>query len=93
MALNGPRGGEEARVAVKVALEVDPSLVEEGPHDLVRLPEASERPGSLPLHVVLVEHRDVPDREDDLGTSSRQLVEGRRLLRDQGRVAQEEVGS
>jgi len=69
--LHRPRGREESRVPVELALELDPSVSEEPAHDLVRLPEAGERPGALPADAVLLEHREVADGEDNLGAAVR----------------------
>ncbi|MEA2495403.1 MAG: hypothetical protein QOJ29_3314 [Thermoleophilaceae bacterium] len=75
-----------AGVAVEVALEVDRALVENRPHHLVSLAKPGDRPGSTPLDAVLLEHRDVADAEDDLGTPAAQLVECRCELSDVGRL-------
>ena len=44
---------------------------------MVRLAQTLDLPARLPVDVVLVEHRDVADREDDVGAAARQLVERR----------------
>jgi hypothetical protein len=90
--LDRPRGGEQPRVPEEVALEVDLAVVEERAHHMHRLAQARQRPALGPVHVVLVHHHEVARRHDRLGPAAAELVEGRELLADQRRLAQEHVG-
>ena len=89
--LNRSRRGEEPRVPVVVALEVDGPVRQEAAHHLVRLAETGERLGSLPLDPVLRQEREVADREHDLGAAAGELVERCSLLRDQRRVPEDDA--
>ena len=89
--LNRSRRGEEPRVPVVVALEVDAPVRQEAAHHLVRLAETGERLGSLPLDPVLRQEREVADREHDLGAAPGELVERRSLLCDQRRVLEDDA--
>src|SRR6266508_2748894 len=72
-----PRSCEEPRVPVELPVEVDAPVGQEPAHDLVSLAETVKRSGARPVDAVLIEHRDVADREDDLGATARKLIEGR----------------
>ncbi len=46
-----------------------------------------DRAGPVPLDPVLLEHREIPDTQDDLGAAAAQLVERGGKLSDMGRIA------
>src|SRR5581483_12361465 len=64
--LDRPRGGEQAAVAVELAVEVDRALVEERPQHVMGLAEPGERARGAVSGPVLLEHPEVPDRVAEL---------------------------
>jgi hypothetical protein len=87
----GRSGREEPGVGVELALEVDRALVEEGAKDVMRLAQPSDRLHPLQPNAVLLQHREVPGREDELGPAVGELVERGDLLRDDGRILEDHV--
>jgi len=84
-------GGEETRVRVEVAVEVDPSVGEEACDHLVRFPQALDRLlGLLWRHVVLLQQCEVSGAEHELRSTAGQLVESRDLLRHERRILEDD---
>ena len=89
--LHRARRREHAGAGVELALVLEHAFVEERAHHVVRLAQPGERAARSVLEVVLLEHREVADRVDQLGTPAGQLIEGRHRLDDHRRVAQDHV--
>ena len=83
--------GPEPGVLEVLAIVADGAGVEQRSHDLAGLDDPRQRLHPGRVDAVLGEHRDVAEADHDLGTAVGQLVEGRRHLRDMGRVAEDDV--
>ena len=88
------RAGEREQPGVfeELAVEVDGSLVEEGPDHLVRLDRPGQRLGPRPVDVVLREQTEVAAGDDALGAPAGELVERGHRLRDERRLAEHDTG-
>jgi hypothetical protein len=76
----------------ELPVEGDRPLIEQRADHLDALDDPRERLGPLPVDAVLGEKAEVAARQHDLGAAPGQLVQGRRGLRDERRLTQDDAG-